>query len=297
LDPYDPASYKADWRSDVLQLPDEDVRATVHRILEENSINVVPYQTNAEMSVLATGFIDDNERNLLFRVYVPSGRLYAAEADKLISLFRDWLSSAGKHSVRQDGYRTGAGQVYEFFGDESLQRQEISREFDVFSRFLTECVEDPAAATVTLSGAGLNRRTAEEMVARYGKEVRRLHLDIRQERESRLLAIRHSLEAELLDAGLDGPPPWTEINEMIDSLVPDAGGLGPMRLLTLPPGVSTTPVTLNVNQHVINAVQSTVVQNVQGDCQSRIFRQRAPGPCKPIWRSRGSRSRICCSRV
>jgi hypothetical protein len=265
LDPNDPDSYKSDWRSDVLQLPDRNVRATVSSILEENSINVISYQTNAELSVLATAFIDDNERNLLFRLYVPSGRLYAAEADKLLSLFRDWLSSVGKHSVRQDGYRTAAGQVYEFFGDESLQRHEISREFDLFSKFLTECVENPAVAAGTLSGAGLNRRTAEVMVARYGKEVRRLQMDIRQERESRLLAIRHSLEAELLDAGINVSPPWAEINDMIDSLVPVSGDLRPTRLLAFAPAMSTTPVTLNVNQSVINAIQSTVVQSVYGN--------------------------------
>ena len=47
LDPYNPASYKADWRSDVLRLPDDDVRTAVSRLLEDSSINVVPYQTNA----------------------------------------------------------------------------------------------------------------------------------------------------------------------------------------------------------------------------------------------------------
>ena len=252
------------WRSQVFRLPDEEVRAIVGGFLEEYGINIIPHETNAEMSVLATAFIDDNERNLLFRVYVPSGRLYAAEADKLLSLFRDWLGSVGRHSVRQDGYRTAAGQVYEFFGDESLHRTEISREFDAFSEFLTACVQDPAAATVTLSGVGLDRGTAEAMVARYGKEVRRLQLDIRQERESRLLAIRHGLEAELLDVGLDAPPTWTEIDKMIDSLVPGTGDLRPMRLLTLSSAASTAPVTLNVSQNVINAVHSTVVQSVHG---------------------------------
>jgi 5-methylcytosine-specific restriction protein B len=34
----------------------------------------------------------DDKPGLLFRVYVPSGRLYASEADKMLSLFRDWVS-------------------------------------------------------------------------------------------------------------------------------------------------------------------------------------------------------------
>jgi hypothetical protein len=264
LDDDEDDEYREQWRSQLFRLPPGAVRATVDSLLEEYGINVIPYETNAEMSVLATAFIDDNENNLLFRVYVPSGRLYAAEADKLLSLFRDWLSGVGKHGVRQDGYKTAAGQVYEFFGDESLQRTEISREFDVFSKFLTTCVEDPAAATVTLSGAGLNRGAAESVVARYGKEVRRLQLDIRQERETRLLSIRHGLEAELLDAGTEVSFPWAEVDEMVHSLVPGVRDLRPMRLLTLSPGGPTTPVTLNISQNIVNAVQSTVVQSIQG---------------------------------
>lgn len=252
------------WRSQTFRLPDDEVRAFVANLMEENEINLIPYETNAELPVLASAFIDDNEKNLLFRLYVPSGRLYAAEADKLLSLFQDWLSSVGKHGVRQDGYKTAAGQVYEFFGDESLQRADMPRAFDVFSRFLTACVEDPAEATATLSGAGLNRGAAEAMVARYGKELRRLQLDIRQERESRLLAIRHGLEAELLDTGANVSLPWNQINEMIDSLVPNIGDLEPMRLLAPPPGTLSPPMTLNISQNIVNAVHGTVVQSVYG---------------------------------
>ncbi|GAA3301815.1 hypothetical protein GCM10020295_45960 [Streptomyces cinereospinus] len=83
-------------------------------------MEVTPYKTNAELSVLTASFIDDHEKNLLFRVYVPASRLYATEADRLINLFHEWLSRTGNHPVRQDGYRTPSGQVYEFYGDDSL---------------------------------------------------------------------------------------------------------------------------------------------------------------------------------
>jgi hypothetical protein len=179
--------------------PTAEQCAVVDQFLNEHQINVVVYRTNAELSVLATAFIDDNEKNLLFRLYVPSGRLYAAEADKLLTLFREWLAKLGRHGVRHDGYRTAAGQVYEFFGTESLNSQELSREFDEFSGFLDLCINDTEAATLTLTGLGLDRRSATDLVSRYGKEVRRLQLDLRQERESRILGIRHSLESEFLD--------------------------------------------------------------------------------------------------
>ncbi len=248
-----------------MSTPSREVVAEVNRVLEEYQLNVVPYRTNAELSVLSAAFLDENERNLLFRVYyVPAGRLYAAEADKLLGLFRDWLSQVGKHAVRQDGYTTAAGKVYEFFGDDSLPAQGLSAQFDDFSDFLTQCVDDPSAAKQHLRQLGLDPRTGSSLVQRYGKEVRRLHLDLRHDRESRILEIRHSLESELLD--LASPPQVSkQIDRMIESMMPSAtGAAGKALLAPLETGVPPGSVTVNIHQQIVHAVESTVVQNIQG---------------------------------
>ena len=256
-------TYYAKEPNPYFSAPEESIRNKVSQLFEKCGINVVPYQTNAELSVLSSAFIDDNENNLLFRVYVPAGRLYAAEADKLLSLFQDWLSRAGRHHIRQDGYRTVSGQVYEFFGDASLAHGQLTREFDEFSGFVELCAEDSAAAIDFLLQTGVNRRSAADMVIRYGKEVRRLNLDLKYERESRMLAIKHSLESEIIEA--DNEASMSQVNELIEALVPRAGGMTPMGLLALTSPVSPGgPVTVNISQQIVNAVESTVVQNIQG---------------------------------
>lgn len=53
--------------------------------------------------------MDAEDTGLIFRAYVPSDRLYAAELDKFLSLFRGWLGGVRGHSIRQDGYETRAG--------------------------------------------------------------------------------------------------------------------------------------------------------------------------------------------
>jgi hypothetical protein len=244
--------------------PNHNVREVVNELFVVFRVNIVPYRTNAELSVLASAFIDDHEKNLLFRVYVPSGRLFAAEADKLLSLFQDWLNRVGRHNVRQGGYRTSAGEVYEFFGDSTLAGCELSREFDDFSGFLDLCIEDAAAAGALLSQAGIDRTSASDMVMRYSKEVRRLHLDLRQQRESRMLAIRHTLESELVEVGNESFVPY--IDDLIDSMVPGAQDVNPMRLLTLTPSEpsSLPTASVTINQQVINTVSGAVIQNVQG---------------------------------
>ncbi|TYB98392.1 hypothetical protein FXF53_17985 [Micromonospora sp. WP24] len=241
--------------------PSEEVRTAVKLLLEEHGVRVMPYKTNAEMSVIAAAFLDDNERNLLFRVYIPTGRLYAAEADKLLSLFREWLGQVGRHPVRQDGYTTPDGHVYEFFGDGSLPQQDISREFEDFSAFLTECLDAPEAATDRLVGAGLDRLSGAQLVTRYGKEARRLQVDLRQAREMRLMSLRHALESELLDA--TDPPAQKQVQELLEDLIPKPG-LVPQQVLTLGDNNRTPPVSIHINQQLIGRVEGTVLQNVHG---------------------------------
>jgi hypothetical protein len=105
--------------------PPNETRLAVNRLLEKHELNLVPYRTNAELSVLASAFVEENEKNLLFRIYVPAGRIYAAEAEKLLSLFRIWITEVKGQRVRQDDYRTPSGQVFEFFGVERLTSSEL----------------------------------------------------------------------------------------------------------------------------------------------------------------------------
>lgn len=244
--------------------PPDEVRESVNQLLTSHGISVVPYKTNAELSVLSAAFIEDNEKNLLFRLYVPHGRIYAAEADKLLSLFREWLTGIKHQRVRQDGYRTGSGQIYEFFGDDATTASELTMEFNDFSRFLELCADRPDDARDQLTAAGVNDRIADDIVRRYGKETRRLHLDLRHAREARLLSIRQRLESELVDV-LDGDSPeWTEINRLIEAAVPGTSGLS-AALEPVSAAASTAPQThVTINQQIIQSVEGTVAQGLQG---------------------------------
>ena len=126
-------------------------------------LNIRPYVfTDAE--AYASSHSQDKEKsfhsgendhgNLLFRIYIPSGRLYAAEASRLLSLFREWLITTRGYGVRQSGYHTASGEMYEFFVDGSVAQTDLSEEFDNFSDFLTLCSEDaPAAAHDIIGGS------------------------------------------------------------------------------------------------------------------------------------------------
>lgn len=239
-------------------IPD-GLRERVNAMLRDRGLNVAPYRTNVERSIIASGFIQDNERHLLFRLYVPSGRLYAQEADTLLRLFREWLGQTGHPGIRQEGYSTTAGQVFEFFSGEREPDGGLTRYFQDFSSFLDNCMTSPDAAVDQLKEAGVPDSAASTMVSRFATQARRLSLDLKQRREERLLTLKHQLENVMLEIeGLQG----TDVEALIDSWLPapDAGAV-----VAATSGIITSPQTINNYQpQFIQQAGGTVVQSVAG---------------------------------
>lgn len=203
--------------------------------------------------------------NLLLRIYIPSERLYAEEANRLLSLFREWLTTIRGRSIRQSGYRTGSGEMYEFFAGGSVPRADLREEFSNFSGFLALSIRDPAAAADLLVSTGFDRVPAADLAARFGRDVRRLQIDLRHERERRMLTIRHSLEEELTDNGINLPDMATsQISAVLESLVPGSSAPESLALLAAPWTQPPAEVTVNINPQIISAMESTIIQNVRG---------------------------------
>ncbi len=228
---------------------------------------MVSYRTNAELSVLASAFIEDNNESF-FRVYVPSGRIYADEADKLLALFHDYLIKVKQQRFRQDSYSTSSGQVYEFFRDEEPGADlAFQNQFDDFSRFLHMCVSDAPEAVAVLEATGLSIQTAEELVRRYGRDAKRLNIDLRHARESKLLALRQQLETDLVEAaemdlGLLRTP--YSINPETRRLHKCAGSGRPRALPAASQTAAHITVNQTVNQQIVGKIEGTVIQGLQG---------------------------------
>jgi len=204
--------------------------------------------------------------NLLFRIYIPSGRLYATEASRLLSLFHEWLTTTRGYAVRQSGYRTASGEMFEFLADASVAAPDLRQEFDSFSDFLTLCSEDASAAADVLTSAGADRASSVKLVARLAREVQRLQSDLQYEREQRMSTIRNGLEKQLLETGMDVRNlPRSQIDALVESLVPGPTGPESLALLAAPwSSHSATPVTAIDNPQIINAMKRTIIHSVKG---------------------------------
>jgi hypothetical protein len=206
-----------------------------------------------------------DQPHLLFRLYIPSKRLYAAEATRLLSIFREWLTAACGYGVRQEGYRTAAGEMIEFFAETGAASPSLQDQFDSFSSFLTLCAADRTAALSLLADTSLGRAASVDLVDRFGREVNRLEIDMRYERMRRMLSLQQSLEGEFLNNDVDLIlPSSTQLKAMIDRLVPGPAAAAPLALLATPLAQSGAQMNLQINQQFITAVESTIINCVVG---------------------------------
>jgi hypothetical protein len=226
-------------------------------------------EIRVEETVSSSGSQEPDQPDLLFRVFIPSERLYAAEAGRLLSLFRDWITATRGHGIRQSEHWKPTGTIYEFFADASVLQPDLRAEFDNFSDFLTLCSEDAPAAAEVITSTGVDRTTSVNLVARFGKEVRRLKKDLRHDREQRMLAIRQDLEDELEEMGVDLPAiPSEQMSALIDSQVPYPSPGESLTLLAVPwPTRAAIPGIVMNNPQFINAVQGTIIHSVRGDAR------------------------------
>ncbi|ODS66671.1 MAG: hypothetical protein ABS37_03650 [Acidovorax sp. SCN 65-108] len=236
--------------------------------LRQHNIEVIPYARKAEVTVLADAFLDDTNKNLIFRLYVPTSRLWSGEADRFLQLFQDYLVKVEQLKVRLDQKRTEHGVVYEFHGHPSAGQHTLAPEFQEFSKLMALFQTDADAATALIASKGGNPKEVLQLVARYAKEARRLQLDIKHEAETKAIAIRHRLESELIEYDLS-PDEWAQLPALVSQAVPKITDalFGETLYLGRPSPATGGPahVTYNFRPQFINTVNGVIAEEINGN--------------------------------
>jgi zinc-ribbon domain len=205
--------------------------------------------------------------HLIFQIYIPADGLYSAEAAELLSLFHLWLVQARGQNIRREGYKTASGEMFEFYADTSVAPK-LNGEFQTFATFLDLCVANPSVAVETLGSTRPGSLSSADLVDMLGSRARQLQVGLHHQRERRITTIRQNLEAQLVEQGVDFQAiPARQLEDFIGRLIPDpTAPTAPLELLA---GESSSSagglsITLNFSPQIINAVESTIFQNVHG---------------------------------
>jgi DNA-binding XRE family transcriptional regulator/ribosomal protein S13 len=209
---------------------------------------------------------EDDPEQLLLRLYIPSERLYAEEAARLLSLFREWLHKARGQGVELHEYHTAAGTMYEFFAGGPASGIDLRAQMDVFTNFLGACTENQSAAVEMLTIAGISPASSAEIVQKFGLEARRVQRDLKYEWQERILRIQHRLEEELDYSGVDlRTLPSRQLTSVIETYVPGPAAEQSLALLaSLEKSRPNEPITVQFNQQIVGQLAGTILQNVQG---------------------------------
>lgn len=258
-----------DVRGQLYSRPNMEEMASAIEYLLSKNVEVVPYKTRAEVTVLAESFLEEIDRNLIFRLYVPSGRLWSAEADRFLQLFQDYISKVDRLAVRLDQKRTDFGVIYEFHGETPPGESSLASEFEDFAKLMDLCATDSEAAASLLAAKQLDTREVTRILERYSKEVRRLQLDIKHEAETKTIAIRHRLESELIEFS-PTQDDWNVIESLVNSVVPRfAAGLpAPSSSMTsspLPYRPAAANVTYNFRPQFVNTLNGVIASEIHGN--------------------------------
>lgn len=260
--PFDDDDPVAEWYH-VYGSVSSELRENVVSAFERHKIDVRAYGTNVEFSIEAVEFIEDQRNNLIFRMYVSDKRIWSGEIRKIIGLFKDYLTKVCGVSVTQEEYSTPSGTVYELGAVSQSDIESVSSRFAEFTSFLDASSQDVQRATQMLVDQSISQSDAEDIVRRYAKEARRLHIDFRQERERKLLDVRHRMESELTDV-VQTESEWDQINRFVEQSMPSVYSIsGAIGLLPSPQSFSQP--TILVNPQIIGTVNGIVAQAVNGN--------------------------------
>lgn len=246
----------------------------VNERLTKSGLQVLPYKTKAEVTVSAQHFLEGSEQGLLFRIYVPSKRLWAEEIDRVLTLFRDYVGKVWQAPIRLDQVRTSQGIIYAFHGDKVLAKGDFTNRLNDFSLFMDLAAADPSAAEKFLRETNADPTEIIGIVTRYSKESRRLNLDMKQQRQAKVLSLRHRLESELIDA-IPSSCDVNTIERIVEACVPSVANIpllgAPTSLESISSQLTCIPngVQNQIEQRLIEIVDEEVFGTVDWSEQER----------------------------
>lgn len=237
---------EADYLKSVLEL--------IKRINSE--LTALPYEKLIDVEISGQNFIENVAEGLLFRIYVPRDRIWSNEFDKFITLFRDYASNIANEELRINQNRTDLGIICSLYSiNKGISELEINSLYKEFTTFMDLCSSNPIEAQKLINELGISEQKKQSILKKYVKESQRLLLDIKQEREVKIISIKHRLQNELQEYELS-----KDIIEYIENSVPSSEVTKP---LTFGNQIIQNQ-TIILNPQIISKVEGIVVNELNG---------------------------------
>lgn len=229
---------------------------------KDKKLCILPYEKLIDIENAGQSFINNLTEGLLFKIYIPNQKMWSNEFDKFIMLFREYASKISGKELNIQQHRTEFGIVCSLFSQNNdIDESEINSLYSEFTNFMNICSLNPEEAKEIISNSKIPKENQDRIFQKYCKEAQRLQIDIKHERESRLLQIKQQLEVELYETSL-----IHELPNYINSLIPKSLYLGSDIYTTS----KINNQTININPQIIGKVEGIVSRVIEGNINFSI---------------------------
>lgn len=168
--------------------------------LHEKKLNVCSYKYTNDIVRCIREYLENEDKNIVFRSYILKDRIWANELESFLQLFQDYITQLRGINISFEQRRTDIGTIYVIqSSDSTLVKSEFNQYVSDFDFFLTNCDRNIDEARETLMSLSCSEETVDYYLQKFQKGARRLKIDIRQEYERKMMQLRHSIENEALD--------------------------------------------------------------------------------------------------
>lgn len=232
------------------------VKNLIKRI--NNDLTALPYEKLIDVEISGQNFIENNAEGLMFRIYVPNDRIWSNEFDKFITLFRDYASNVANEELKITQNRTDLGTICSLYSiNKNISESKINILYKEFTSFMDLCSSNPKEAENLINKLDILEPKKQVILKKYIKESQRLLLDIKQEREIKIISIKHRLQDELQEFDLS-----KDIIEYIENAVPSSEFT---RNLTFLGNQTIQNQTILINPQIIGKVDGIVISELNGN--------------------------------
>jgi hypothetical protein len=220
-------------------------------------LTALPYEKLIDVEISGQNFIENVAEGLLFRIYVPNDRIWSNEFDKFITLFRDYASNIANEELKITQNRTDLGIICSLYSiNKDISESEINDLYKEFTAFMDLCSSNPKEAKNLIDELKISEPKKQGILKKYVKESQRLLLDIKQEREVKIISIKHRLQNELQEYELS-----KDVLEYIENTVPSSESTKYLTFGTQ----SIQNQTILVNPQIIGKVDGIVISELNGN--------------------------------
>jgi hypothetical protein len=218
-------------------------------------LNLVVYEKIIDLEISSQNFIEEISQGLLLKFYIPNEKYGSSELDKFIVLFKEFISTVTNKSINISQNRTKYGITCTLYSESNeIKQDDLYGMFDDFTKFMELCVNDPKSAAEILSKNNIPADRAAFLITKHTKEAKRIILDLKQDKERRLLSTRQSLETELLEEELG-----SDLFKKIELMIPNINGIK-----DLIEEKNITNLNININPQIIQKVEGIVAREFNG---------------------------------